>query len=975
MSRRVSHRVGSAPRLSVDRLEVRTLLSAAAHDVVTSFHGAACAGPGCLPPTNVQTHAASARRPSGESLSIPVLSSNPSAPVTIYLDFDGDAGGNWGGSATTPTPAFDSNGDPLNFDSVEIEQIRAMWRLVTDAFSPFNVNVTTVNPGTLVDGKSIRAVVGGDGAWTGGSYGGMAYVGSFLDASPNTVWVFSEMTGKGSLEHIGWTARVIAHELGHAFGLQHQSLIGSNGANEDEYDRGTALTSPIMGYQYAGQRSTWRVGLNTFGQLQDDVATMLAGGLKLIADDIPAGQSRPVTIGGATPVSGRIETPTDTDAFTFTLTGARVVQIRVDPPVTGADGLGTLDAAMRLTGPSVDRDLDTFALGETLSLALQPGNYTITVRAGSTNLGYFNLGSYGVSVSNVDAVAGVDMNDARTRVTWSAVPGATVYVIRASSRADPYASLVDTVSATGAATQSKDYTFFSTAAEFTIEAYASATNLTTPIARYGSIRADGHDLSSDAFRPRALGDVVEAEDFITQWIGTVPNPNPLTEFEMRTIDLTADNLGNARHYRPTAVDLDLRTDSARPGVVLTRTQVGEELSYYIGNRAAGTYAIEARVSNAQAGGSMAVRLDSGLANVFNGTMTIPNTGSLNTYTTIRTAPFTLEEGIAGFYRVLKIKFLSAGSSGSAGNIDSFQLVPVTIAQPPAAPGNLVATYDAAANAVRLNWTDRSSDEVNFVVQRRLRGQSATAWQYTTYTPANGTTVTDTTVAVDTAYEYRVLSVNGAGAGISNTASVTTTRPTTKPAAPTGVRASFDSAANVVRVLWQDNSNNETSFLVQRRYRGEAESAWRTIATAAANATTALDTQITRNVVYEYRVLASNAAGSAISWVFQIPISAINAPTTLRTQGAAAANNVLLAWADTSTNETAFEIERRLAGGAFVRIGTSSANVITFRDATAAANTRYEYRVRAVRDASWLPSDYSNVLVVTVPMSVRSDAKR
>ncbi len=942
--------------VELEHLELRRLLSG---------NPAANVAVGCPPLLNRPISATPVPRAAAAtgSLVVPQLSSNPGAPVTIYLDFDGDGAGIWGGYNVTSTPAFDSDNDPSNFDAFELDQIRKMWKLVVDAYSPFDVNVTTIDPGTLIDGRSVRAVVGGDGAWTGSVYGGLSYVGSFLDSLPNTVWVFSDYTGKGAPDHAGWTARVISHEVGHSFGLWHQSIVSTTGVTQTEYDPGTTLTSPIMGYSYSGQRATWRTGRNNFGQSQDDVSTLLAGGVSLIGDDVPAGQSRPLTLNSASPVTGRIETAGDTDVYSFTLTAPRIVNLRVDPPVLGAHATGTLDAAMRLTGNGVDRDLDTFNLGESLSVRLGAGTYTVQVRAGASNLGYANLGSYAVSLNAVDAIAALDMNDSRMRVTWSAVPSAGVYLVRASTVTDPFQTIFDLVSPTGAATQSRDYTYFATGAEVVVEAYAGTTNFGTPIARYGALRGDMHELNSNPFRTSAPGDTVEAEDFIAQYVSNTPITAPVAIFEDRTIDLTQDNLGNAQRYRPTAVDLDFSTDPTRPGIVVTRTQPGEELAYSITNDAAGTYVIEARVSNPQPGASVVLRLDGGTSSFVSSTVAIPATGAWSSYTTIRSAPFALAAGVAGFFQRLKVKFLATSAAGSVGNFDSFRLVRVIVPQPPAAPTNLVATFDPAAGAVRLRWDDNSNNEAEFVVQRRLRGQGSTSWAYATRANANVNTAIDSQITFDSAYEYRVLANNDAGTSVSNIASVQTTRPQTPPVAPTNLRVAYDRTANVVRLSWQDNSNNESNFIIQRRFRGQNDSAWQAVVTGDANTTSGTDSSVIRNVVYEYRVLASNAAGAAASVAVQLPVSAINPPSGLRALGPPAAGNVVLGWNDNSSNETGFEIERRLAGGTWSKIGTAVSSVVTFRDATANPNARYEYRVRAINTVDWVPSDYSNVLSV------------
>lgn len=67
--------------------------------------------------------------------------------------------------------------------------------------------------------------------------------------------------------------------------------------------------------------------------------------------------------------------------------------------------------------------------------------------------------------------------------------------------------------------------------------------------------------------------------------------------------------------------------------------------------------------------------------------------------------------------------------------------------------------------------------------------------------------------------------------------------------------------------WQDNSGNETSFIVQRSL--QATSGWSNIATLNANTTTYKDDKATRGLVYYYRIAACNPAGCSISNVLSV----------------------------------------------------------------------------------------------------------
>ena len=62
------------------------------------------------------------------------------------------------------------------------------------------------------------------------------------------------------------------------------------------------------------------------------------------------------------------------------------------------------------------------------------------------------------------------------------------------------------------------------------------------------------------------------------------------------------------------------------------------------------------------------------------------------------------------------------------------------------------------------------------------------------------------------------------------------------------------------LTWQDNSNNENDFAIERKT--GTNGAYSQIASVAANVTSYLDNGVTRGVTYCYRVQAINSAGAS-----------------------------------------------------------------------------------------------------------------
>lgn len=124
------------------------------------------------------------------------------------------------------------------------------------------------------------------------------------------------------------------------------------------------------------------------------------------------------------------------------------------------------------------------------------------------------------------------------------------------------------------------------------------------------------------------------------------------------------------------------------------------------------------------------------------------------------------------YRVVALN--GAGSSAATAELtlDVVSAAPTV----PAAPQSLAASNATGGN-VALAWTDASSNETNFAVERSVSG-SGTWTTLSASVAANATTYTDATAAAGTSYIYRVRAINSAGnSAYSNDATVTT------PAAP------------------------------------------------------------------------------------------------------------------------------------------------------------------------------------------------
>jgi fibronectin type 3 domain-containing protein/lysophospholipase L1-like esterase len=178
-----------------------------------------------------------------------------------------------------------------------------------------------------------------------------------------------------------------------------------------------------------------------------------------------------------------------------------------------------------------------------------------------------------------------------------------------------------------------------------------------------------------------------------------------------------------------------------------------------------------------------------------------------------------------------------------------------------------------------------------------------------------------------------------------------------PASPDGLSAGGASATSI-QLTWNDNSNNESGFEIERSKTSDPGS-FSLIHTGGPGTGSYTDDGLDENTQYYYRVRAFNASGPSLytSTEGSTTLSgALEAPGGLLAT-AMGESSIGIVWTDNSTSETAFLIERsQSSGSGFTEIQTTQANVNSYVDRSLTDGREYFYRVRATNGAVY--SNYS-----------------
>ncbi|MEQ9374548.1 MAG: PKD domain-containing protein [Imperialibacter sp.] len=309
--------------------------------------------------------------------------------------------------------------------------------------------------------------------------------------------------------------------------------------------------------------------------------------------------------------------------------------------------------------------------------------------------------------------------------------------------------------------------------------------------------------------------------------------------------------------------------------------------------------------------------------------------------------------------VVAIKVVGLDLGGASPGFDLLSVSGIAGAiignDPPVAPTLLTA--EARPSEVKLSWEDNAIDESGFFVERSTNGTTFTKIKDL---PVNASSYTSGGLTEATKYFFRVAATNKNGdSDYSNVVEITTTEFTVE--APTGLNVVANSSVSIA-LDWIDNSDDEESFEIQR---SEDNDQFITLGTIGADTISFDDLSLAPSSTYFYKVKGVNATGeSDYTEVVEIKtLDPLEAPTAL-TLDKATGRKVVLSWADNSSRETAFIVERAVGTGAFATLTELEADVTAFTDDAVLELTDYKYRLYAVNDVLEVSSKTTSLLVST-----------
>lgn len=293
--------------------------------------------------------------------------------------------------------------------------------------------------------------------------------------------------------------------------------------------------------------------------------------------------------------------------------------------------------------------------------------------------------------------------------------------------------------------------------------------------------------------------------------------------------------------------------------------------------------------------------------------------------------------------------------------------PASAGPPPltiAVPTDLTAT-SIGFHEITISWTG-SIVASGFTIKCESGGSSINF-----SVPAGTDSYECTGLNANTEYTFRVKALGNFPLGDSAYCAPLTVKtknlpaPIVKLGTPTNLQA-IAASGSVINLTWNDASNGEESFVIERK---TGSGSFQQVGTAAANAQNYSDSGLASGTGYTYRIYAkapsgfykknsaySNEAAATTQGTQQFQVIA---PTNLAAS-AVSNSQINLSWTVNSKYESGFVVERKSGSGSYSEIQTLAAKTSSYSDSGLMGGTTYTYRVKARgNNINLIDSNYSN----------------
>jgi titin len=258
------------------------------------------------------------------------------------------------------------------------------------------------------------------------------------------------------------------------------------------------------------------------------------------------------------------------------------------------------------------------------------------------------------------------------------------------------------------------------------------------------------------------------------------------------------------------------------------------------------------------------------------------------------------------------------------------------------PSDLILT---ALNdqVMQLSWSDNCLFEAG---QELWRQAGAGSFAFLDSLNTDVTAYNDSSLTYSESYSYKLRSFTIQNvSAFSDSVSGVTVFP-----APSNLSADVLND-HQVELTWDDNCGFEDGYEIQQL---EGAGEWEIIDSVQANGSMYTISGLTYGVSYEFKVKAFTDINSSDFSDSVTGSTVFPAPSNLSILQSG--DDAVLSWADNSSFETGFNIEKSVEAAPFAEIDTVASDLTTYTDTDIDAISQYRYRVRAFTENNY--SDYS-----------------